>query len=1066
MQRLIPFTILVALAACGGQAGGTVKTSSGSTSGASTGSTSGSASNGSTTGSTSGGSSSGSTIGSSSGGSSSAGSSSGGSSSAGSGSSGGTTGGSSGGATGSGCVVGGISYPAGGANPANACQLCDPSQSTTAWSNSVPGTACGTGAVCTSGTCAAGCFIQGTFYPENAANPTNGCQLCVPGATTSQWTSCPGGGICQNGSCSVGCTIAGTTVSAGAKNPQDACQSCDPSQSTTSWTSAQDGTSCGAGEICSAGSCASGCFVGGSFYASGATNPSNGCELCQPAQSTTGWSPQSGAAQSGACAAGQICQNGSCQTGCFIGGSFYSSLAPNPSNSCEICQPSSSTTAFSPSTGPAPAGGTCGAGQVCNAGSCTSGCYLGGAFVAPGATEPGAGCQACVPSQSTLAWSAVTGLAPSGACPAGDVCDQGSCQTGCFIGGSFFPNLATNPSNSCEICQPSSSTAAFPPATGPAPTGGTCGAAQVCNAGSCATGCYLGGAFVAPGATQSGAACQACMPTQSTLAWSSVTGPAPTGGCPAGDVCNQGSCQAGCYIAGAYYSPGAGSATNSCETCQNTVSTSGLSPYTGLAPSGGSCTAGQICNAGVCQTGCYVGGNVLAAGALQPGNSCEACEPTQSCSAWTPKTGLPPAGGTCGADQVCDNGACASGCFIDGYYRGPGSVDPNHTCRSCDQSWSTQVWAPSFQTWVGGTGSGPVVATDWNQDGKPDLVTLDPSSSTMHLFLNLDGGTLTGADSWVGYGTDAGSMIALPTGPNGAPEVFLANAGGNDVDGESNNGSGGFGHCMHMSNLRFIDGPCYTLPVGGDPTLVAGGTFGGASAGTEIAVANEDGTLGLIVGSLGSYQANVINWTATPGTDHADSLVAADFNGDGLTDLAMAEGYPFSSNGHVIPSWETKIWLAKAAGGFGAAIIAGPSGVGPNGYLAAADLDGDGHVDLAAVGGNGLVSVDYGDGTGSFPVATSPTGVSAKATGIAIGDVNADGRPDLIIATQSAIYLYLNLGNRSFASPQTYTSGPLTFISASGWTAPAAGSTYGSPTTLIGTVDSNGNGLALMNRCQ
>ena len=88
------------------------------------------------------------------------------------------------------------------------------------------------------------------------------------------------------------CTIGGTPYASGAANPGNVGQVCAPGTSTTSWSSVSDGTSCGSAEICNGGSCFSNfCDVGGTFYASGAANPSNSCQSCEPVTSTSAWTP-------------------------------------------------------------------------------------------------------------------------------------------------------------------------------------------------------------------------------------------------------------------------------------------------------------------------------------------------------------------------------------------------------------------------------------------------------------------------------------------------------------------------------------------------------------------------------------------------------------------------------------------------------------------------------------------------------------------------------------------------------------------------------------------------------
>jgi hypothetical protein len=84
--------------------------------------------------------------------------------------------------------------------------------------------------------------------------------------------------------------------------------------------------------------CQSGCHIGGAFYASGATNPANLCQSCQPGTSTTAWTtkdcspfacdPVAGTCFSScegdeACAAGAHCAEGACcpaEDFCEIGG--------------------------------------------------------------------------------------------------------------------------------------------------------------------------------------------------------------------------------------------------------------------------------------------------------------------------------------------------------------------------------------------------------------------------------------------------------------------------------------------------------------------------------------------------------------------------------------------------------------------------------------------------------------------------------------------------------------------------------------------------------------------------
>ncbi len=164
-----------------------------------------------------------------------------------------------------GCDIGGTFYATGTLN--GTCQSCQPSVSMSGWSNLANGTSCGTDEYCFSGACSAqGCDIGGTFYATGTLNGT--CQSCQPSVSTTGWsnlangTSCGTDEYCFSGACSAqGCDIGGTFYATGTTNGP--CQVCQPSSSTSSWTNVANGTSCNTnscetGMTCSAGSCQGG----------------------------------------------------------------------------------------------------------------------------------------------------------------------------------------------------------------------------------------------------------------------------------------------------------------------------------------------------------------------------------------------------------------------------------------------------------------------------------------------------------------------------------------------------------------------------------------------------------------------------------------------------------------------------------------------------------------------------------------------------------------------------------------------------------------------------------------
>ncbi len=86
-----------------------------------------------------------------------------------------------------------------------------------------------------------------------------------------------------------------------------------------------------------------------------------------------------------------------------------------------------------------------------------------------------------------------------------------------------------------------------------------------------------------------------------------------------------------------------------------------------------------------------------------------------------------------------------------------------------------------------------------------------------------------------------------------------------------------------------------------------------------------------------------------------------------------------------------------------------------------ADFDGDGNLDIASVNAltnTPLLSIAYGRSDGSFePLITFSSSIIPYS--IAAGDLNQDGKPDLVVGAyyQNRLATFLNLGNRQFALP-------------------------------------------------
>ena len=214
------------------------------------------------------------------------------------------------------CAIAGDAYQGGAANPTNTCQSCQPAVAMTGWSNLADGSQCGSGGICHTGACVNGCEVAGVYSITDGANPNDPCQTCQPTKSTSAWsnlsdgTSCGSGQLCSNGECGTQCSIGGMIYPTSTKNPKNSCQSCQPGTSDTAWTNLADGTACGTGGACAGGTCITDCSIGGTSYPPTTVNPTNTCQSCQPSKSATMWSSVTD---------GTVCGAGTCMSGACTG---------------------------------------------------------------------------------------------------------------------------------------------------------------------------------------------------------------------------------------------------------------------------------------------------------------------------------------------------------------------------------------------------------------------------------------------------------------------------------------------------------------------------------------------------------------------------------------------------------------------------------------------------------------------------------------------------------------------------------------------------------------------------
>ena len=209
---------------------------------------------------------------------------------------------------------------------------------------------------------------------------------------------------------------------------------------------------------------------------------------------------------------------------------------------------------------------------------------------------------------------------------------------------------------------------------------------------------------------------------------------------------------------------------------------------------------------------------------------------------------------------------------------------------------------------------------------------------------------------------------------DGRPDVVSADSKGSAVGVLLGDGRGRFA-------------PVVLFATGARPESVAVGDFN-KDGNQDVVTADSKGrTLSVLLGDGSGGFAPRVDFGAGP---LPVAVAVGDFNGDGKQDLVTAnlDWSAGSASG----------MLGDGAGGF-APRIEVPTG--PASYdVAVGDFNGDGRPDLATVVTDdldGFAGVLLGDGTGHFS-AMSTFFTSLEPVAVAVGDLNGDGRQDLVTA--------------------------------------------------------------------
>jgi microcystin-dependent protein len=321
------------------------------------------------------------------------------------------------------------------------------------------------------------------------------------------------------------------------------------------------------------------------------------------------------------------------------------------------------------------------------------------------------------------------------------------------------------------------------------------------------------------------------------------------------------------------------------------------------------------------------------------------------------------------------------------------------------------------QTFPVGAFPTSVAVVDLNGDSIPDIVTANRDDGTVSVLLGNGDGTFQKQRTFAAGSSASGgpfSVAVADVNGDGKPDIITAN-------------SDGSGYPYHPGTVSVLLG-------NGDGTFQPQQTFPvnvhNLIAPLAVADVNGDGKPDIITDSYSyhshGYNVNVLlgNGDGTfqpqqtfPVGVHGLSLplAAADFNGDGKPDIVVANflNHTFS------------VLLGNGDGTFQAPqtfpVFPPPTSV------AVADVNGDGKPDLVTANADGTAGVLLGNGDGTFQnLRTFAAGSNGSLfRGVAVADLNGDGKPDIVVPNRrsNTVRVLLGNGDGTFQPPQAFPVG-------------------------------------------
>ena len=311
-------------------------------------------------------------------------------------------------------------------------------------------------------------------------------------------------------------------------------------------------------------------------------------------------------------------------------------------------------------------------------------------------------------------------------------------------------------------------------------------------------------------------------------------------------------------------------------------------------------------------------------------------------------------------------------------------------------------------TYTTGASSTPnaIAAVDVNGDSKPDMILANQGSHNVGVLFNAGNGTFFNQTTYSTVASSAPNAIAVvDVNGDNKPDIVVVNGGLNNV-----------GVLFNAGNGTFLNQTIYSTGASSSPNSVAVVDVNGDNK-PDIVVTNSiSNNVGVFLNAGNGTFLNQTTYSTGTGCT-ARSVVVVDMNNDNKSDVVFAcQALNYVG---VLSNVGDGTFVNQS-------IYSTGTGSSPRSVVVG-DVNGDNKPDIVVTNGAlNTVGVLLNAGNGTFLNQTSySTGTGSSPRSVAIGDVNSDNKPDIVVTLigLGIVGVFLNAGNSTFLNQTNYSTG-------------------------------------------